>query len=330
MNYRRKLLLGCLTASFLIGIIFTSSDAQTLKRVRLGSSSTNVSFLAIYTALHRGFYKDEGIDLEIIQMAANLTSAAVMSGDLDYSAAVTGLIGGAVRGQPMKVLLFTVERPLLFLMSKKDIKDPKQLKGKKIAGSSPGGSATLLGFRALRHFGLEPGRDVSVLPMGGSAASRFAVLESGVVDASLLSVPENIVALQKGYNELIFIGDIVQFAQNGFGTSEKKIRENPDEVYRMVRATLRGLQFVWDKNNHETVTDIMMKQWKVTDRKMAGEMSKQVSRVLTKDANVSAESVQVLIDSQRENAKVTRPVTVAEVVDYSFLEKARKELGFTK
>jgi NitT/TauT family transport system substrate-binding protein len=330
MNYRRKLLLGCLTASFLIGIIFTSSDAQTLKQVRLGSSSTNVSFLAIYTALHRGFYKDEGIDLEIIQMAANLTSAAVMSGDLDYSAAVTGLIGGAVRGQPMKVLLFTVERPLLFLMSKKDIKDPKQLKGKKIAGSSPGGSATLLGFRALRHFGLEPGRDVSVLPMGGSAASRFAVLESGVVDASLLSVPENIVALQKGYNELIFIGDIVQFAQNGFGTSEKKIRENPDEVYRMVRATLRGLQFVWDKNNHEALTDIMMKQWKVTDRKMAGEMSKQVSRVLTKDAKVSAESVQVLIDSQRENAKVTRPVTVAEVVDYSFLEKARKELGFTK
>lgn len=305
-------------------------DAQTLKQVRMGSSSTNVSFLAIYTALHRGFYKDEGIDLEIIQMAANLTSAAVMSGDLDYSAAVTGLIGGAVRGQPMKVLLFTVERPLLFLMSKKDIKDPKQLKGKKIAGSSPGGSATLLGYRALRHFGLEPGRDVSVLPMGGSAASRFAVLESGVVDASLLSVPENIVALQKGYNELIFIGDIVQFAQNGFGTSEKKIRENPDEVYRMVRATLRGLQFVWDKNNHEALTDIMMKQWKVTDRKMAGEMSKQVSRVLTKDANVSAESVQVLIDSQRENANVTRPVTVAEVVDYSFLEKARKELGFTK
>lgn len=63
---------------------------------------------------------------------------------------------------------------------------------------------------------------------------------------------------------------------------------------------------------------------------MAGEMSKQVSRVLTKDANVSAESVQVLIDSQRENAKITRPITVAEVVDYSFVDKARKELGMVK
>src|SRR5689334_3591117 len=85
-----------------------NSHAQSgLKKVRMASSSTNVSFLAIYTALHRGFYRDEGIDLEIIQMAANLTSTAVMSGDLDYSAAVTGLIGGAVRGQPTKVLLFT-------------------------------------------------------------------------------------------------------------------------------------------------------------------------------------------------------------------------------
>ncbi len=305
-------------------------QAQTLKKVRMGSSSTNVSFLAIYTALHRGFYKDEGIDLEIIQMSANLTSAAILSGDLDYSAAVTGLIGGAVRGQPMKVLLFTVERPLLFLMSRKEIKDPKQLRGKKIAGSSPGGSATLLGYRVLRHFGLEPGRDVSVLPMGGTAAGRFAVLESGVVDASLLSVPENIIALEKGYNELIFLGDILQFAQNGFGTSEKKIRDNPDQVYRMVRATLRGLQFIWDKNNRDAVTDVMMKQWRVTDRKMAAEMAKQVSRVLTKDAKVSPESVQVVIDSQRENAKVTKPISVSDVVDYSFLDKARKELGFTR
>ena len=305
-------------------------EAQTLKKVRMGSSSTNVSFLAFYAALHRGLFKDEGIDLEIIYMAANLTSAAVLSEDLDYSAAVTGLIGGAVRGQPMKVLLFTVERPLLFLVSKKEVKEPKQLRGKKIAGSSPGGSATLLAYEVLRHFGLEPGRDVSVLPMGGSAAGRFAVLESGVVDASLLSIPESIIALEKGYNELIFLGDIVQFAQNGFGTSEKKIRENPDEVYRMVRATLRGLQFVWDKNNQEAVTNIMMKQWKVTDRKMAAAMSKQVTRVLTKDARVKPEAVQMLIDTQRENAKVTKAIPVSEVVDYTFLDKARKELGMTK
>src|SRR3954447_7802630 len=93
-----------------------ASDAQTnLKRVRMASSSTNVSFLALYTALHRGFFKDEGIDLEIIFMPANLASTAVLNGDVDYNGAVTGTIGAAVQGRPMKVLLFTVAKPLLFL-----------------------------------------------------------------------------------------------------------------------------------------------------------------------------------------------------------------------
>jgi NitT/TauT family transport system substrate-binding protein len=316
-----------LVAQFLLA---SAVHAQALKKVRMASSSTNVSFLALYTALHRGFFKDEGIDLEIIFIPANLASTAVLNGDVDYNGAVTGTIGAAVQGRPMKVLLFTVAKPLLFLMSQKNIKDIKQLKGKKIAGSSPGGSATLLANQALKQIGLEPGKDVSVLQMSGSAASRYAVLESGVVDASLLSVPENIIALEKGYNELLFLGDVVEFPQNGFGTSDKRIRENPDEVYRMVRATLRGLQFIWDKNNSDAVTNILMKQWKVNDRKMAAEMSRQVGRVLTRDAYVKPESVQVLIDLARESAKVAKPVTVTEVVDYSFLDKARKELGIGK
>jgi len=284
----------------------------------------------MFAAYHRGFYKDEGIDLEIVYMPANLASTAVLSGDIDYNGAVTGVIGAAVRQQPMRVLLFTVARPLLFLYSKKEIKEPQQLKGKKVAGSSPGGTATLLANQVLRKYGLEPGRDVSVLPMSGSAASRYAVLESGVVDASLLSLPENIIAAQKGFNELIFLGDVVEFPQNGFGTSEKKIREDPDEVYRMVRATLRGLQFVWDPVNREALIDVVGKQWKVNDRKLAAEMIKHVGRVLTKDAFIKPESVQVLIDLQRQNAKVARPVTVADVVDYSFVDKARKELGIAK
>jgi NitT/TauT family transport system substrate-binding protein len=272
-------------------LLLQLSHAQVpLKKVRMGSSSTNVSFLALYTAYHRGFFKDEGIDLEIIYMPANLASTAVQSGDIDYNGAVTGTIGAAVRGQPMKVLLFTVSKPFLFLVSKKEIKDVKQLRGKKIAGSSPGGSATLIAEKVLKHYGLEPGRDVSLLPMGGSAAGRYAVLETGSVDASFLSVPENIIALERGYNELVFAGDVVEFPQNGFGTSEKKIRENPDEVYRMVRATLRGLQFVWHKGNQEAVTNVVMKQWKINDARMATEIFKQVTRVLTKDAYVKPES----------------------------------------
>ena len=49
-----------------VALLDSKGHAQTLKKVRMASSSTNVAFLALYTALHRGFFKDEGIDLEII------------------------------------------------------------------------------------------------------------------------------------------------------------------------------------------------------------------------------------------------------------------------
>lgn len=320
----------CLPWVFVLILSAHSFAQPVLKKIRLGNSSTNVGFLPLYAAYHKGFYRDEGIDLEIISMSATLASTAVLMGELDYNAASTGVIVAAVRGQPMKMLIFTVARPLSFLMSKKDLKEPRQLKGKKIAGSSPGGTATLLAEKALRHFGLEPGRDVAVLPMAGTNAARLAVLESGVVDASLVSVPENIYALEKGYNELIFLGDIVEFPTTGFGTSEKKIHESPAEILKMIRATLRGLLFITDKSNRDGVLDIIMKQWKVADRKMASEIFNHVSRVLTKDAKVSPEGIQLHIDLARETAKVSRPATVAQVVDFTFLDQVRKDLGIAR
>jgi NitT/TauT family transport system substrate-binding protein len=306
------------------------AQAQTLKKVRVAISATNVNYLPFFAAQTKGLYRAEGLDLEIIYMPATLTSTAVLSGEIDYSGAPTGVIGSAVRGQPMKVLMFAVARPLLFLMSRKDITDIRQLRGKKIAGSSPGGTATILANQALRHHNLEPGRDISIMPMAGSAASRFAILESGAVEASVLSVPENIIAQQKGYNELVFFGDVIELPQTGLGTSEAKIAKNPDEIHRMTRATLRGIMFVWDKRNYEEIIGIIMKHWKIENRKMAEEMFRHVTRVLTKDASVKPESVQGLIDLARENAKVSKPVSLAEVVNFSFTDKARKDLMATK
>jgi hypothetical protein len=166
-------------------------------------------------------------------MPANLASTAVLNGDIDYNGAVTGTIGAAVRGQPMKVLLFTVAKPLLFLVSKRDIKDMKQLKGKKIAGSSPGGSATLIADKVLRHYGLEPGKDVSLLPMGGAAASRYAVLRNRVVDASFLSVPENIIA----WKRLQRTRSAAAWLPKTASLPRRNLRKT-GRVYRMVRAKL--------------------------------------------------------------------------------------------
>ena len=302
----------------------------TLKKVRIGVSETHVGYLPLQVAFHKGYYKDEGIDLEIVLMPTNIINTAALTGQIDINGAVTGTVGSAVQGSPMKLLIVTVGKPLLFLVSRKEIKDPRELKGKKIAGSSPAGSATILAKQALKHYGLDPEKDAAVLPMGGSTTTRFAAMESAVVDATVLPVPEIIFAKAKGYNELAFMGDIAQFPQNGFGATERKIRENPDEIYRMVRASLRGLLFLSDSKNRDEVVQIIMKQHKVNDRKLAEQMLGYSLRVVTKEAQVTNEEVQYLIDLLRATAKVTRPVSVEQVVDFSFLEKARKELGLIR
>jgi NitT/TauT family transport system substrate-binding protein len=291
----------------------------------MGIAATSVGFLPIYAAYHRGFYKDEGIDLEIILMSLAAANNAFFKSEID-NAGLTGLALAATRNYPSKILIFTVAKPLQSFVSRKEIKEPRDLRGKKVAGSSPGGSATILAYQALRHFGLEPGKDVQVLPMGGSGAGRLAVLEQGVVDASLLSVPENIIALHKGYNELIFLGDVLSFPQNGFGTSVSRIQQQPEEVYRMVRATLRGVMFVTDDANRDQARDIMMRQWRVSDAKLVAEMIGYLKRGLAKDAVISTEAVQYFIDLTRETSNVAQPISAAQVVDFSFLDKARTEL----
>jgi NitT/TauT family transport system substrate-binding protein len=325
-----KMLLAPFSILVLTTMAVDGHAQPSLKKVRIGVSETHVGYLPLQVAFHKGYYKDEGIDLEIVLMPTNIINTAALTGQIDINGAVTGTVGAAVQGSPMKLLIVTVGKPLLFLVSRREIKDPRDLRGKKIAGSSPGGTATVLAKQALSHYGIDPEKDAAVLPMGGSTASRFAAMESGVVDATMLPVPAVIFAKAKGFNELAFMGDIAQFPQNGFGATEKKIRENPDETYRMVRASLRGLIFMSEAKNREEVVQIVMKQHKVSDRKLAEQMLAYSQRVVTKEAQVSNEEVQFLIDLMRATAKVTRPVTVDQVVDFSFLEKARKDLGLIR
>jgi len=312
---------------FLIAIPNGDLRGQGLKKVRMGIQSTNIGFLPFHLAYHKGFYREQGLDLETIFMSTQAVNAAFVRGDLDYSAAVNGIIQGIVRGAPAKILACAVDRPLQSFIARKDIRAPRDLKGRKVAGSTTGGTATLMADAALKHFGLEPGRDVTVVTLRDN---RLTALESGTVDAALLGVPENILAVEKGYNELLFVGDILSFPQNGFGASVKKIQDSPDEVYGMVRATLRGFLFSLEPRNRDEVIGIIMKQWRLTDRRLAGEMLKQFGRGIIRDMSVKPEGMQLMIDLVREDSKVAQPFNVSQVVDFSFLEKARRELGVVK
>ena len=315
---------------FALSIFFTNANLHAqiaIKKVRMGIQSSNIGFLPFHVAYHKGFYREQGIDLETIFMSTQAVNAAFVRGDIDYSAAVNGIVQTIVRGNPAKILACAVDRPLMSLVAKKEIRGPQDLKGRKIGGSTPGGTATLMADTALRHLRLEPGRDVVVIPLRGN---RLTALESGAVDAALLGVPDNIIALDKGYNEILFVGDVVNFPQNGFGAAVKKIQDTPDEVYGMVKATYRGLLFSLDPRNREEVLNIIIKQWKLNDRRLASEMLKQLGRGVAREMTAKPEGMQLMIDLVREDSKVSQPFTVSQIVDYSFLDRARRDLGVNR
>src|SRR5207253_10105361 len=137
----------------------TNTHAQTaLRKVRMGIQSTNIGFLPFHVAYHKGFYREQGIDLETVFMSTQAVNAAFVRGDLDYSAAVNGIIQGIVRGAPAKILACAVDRPLQSFIARKDIRAPRDLKGKKVAGGTTGGPGDLMGGRARERFGRGPGR----------------------------------------------------------------------------------------------------------------------------------------------------------------------------
>ena len=316
--------------SALSGILLISAThaiAQTdSKKVRVSIPGQTSRTSLFYAAKDKGYYREEGIDVEFILMPANLASTAVLTGDIDYNGAVTGVIAAAVKGQPIKAVIFTMRSPVQGLMAKPEIKDLQQLKGRKIGVSSPGATTDLATRHILRKQGLEFGRDYSIVYVA-TESGRLAALETGVLDAAMLSVPENILAHQKGFNELALSADHLDFPQNGFGTSMKKIKENSDEVSRMVRATLRGLMFVSESKNKESCLDMIMKNWGIKSRPMASQMYDYMTKAMLRDASINMSGLQALVDQQRENAKVAEPVSAAQVIDYSFVERARKELG---
>ena len=302
------------------------SGQTTMKKVRVSIPGANVTYLPFYAAKDKGYYKEESLDIEFILMPASLASTAVLTGDIDYNGAVTGVVAAAVRGQPIKAVIFTMRSPVQGLMAKQDIKDLQQLKGRKIGVSSPGSTTDLSTRHILRRQNFEFGRDYSIVYIA-TEPGRLAALETGVLDAAMLSVPENIIARQRGFNELALSADFMEFPQNGFGASNKKIKENPEEITRMVRATLRGLVFVSDNKNKDLCLDIIMKNWGIKSRAMASEMYDYMAKAMLRDASISMNGLQALVDQQRESAKVTEPVNAAQVIDYSFVERVRKELG---
>jgi NitT/TauT family transport system substrate-binding protein len=178
-------------------------------RIVVGLSSVNIAFLPVYVTQEKGFFKDEGLDVVFVMFNAGSTNIqALAGGDVQImGSAFVETIGGRASGIVDVKNFWGISNIMPFqLYSNPNFKSMKDAKGKRFAISRFGSLTDYLTRATVHHFGINP-KDVTILQIGSTPA-RFAALEAGGVDASIVWFPVTEIAKAKGYNKLFDLKEI--------------------------------------------------------------------------------------------------------------------------
>jgi NitT/TauT family transport system substrate-binding protein len=292
-------------------------------RVRLALPAKSMGYLPLYVALQRGFFKDQGIDIEIPMMLPQLAHNALLSGDVDYHGVADSALRLAARGAPLKSIFFGAMRPNYFLMAKPHIKSVGELRGKYIGMVRFGDTVELASRIALKREGLDLQRDAIPI-MIGLPATRVAALTAGSVDATIAVPPDNVLLKQKGFRELVFLGDTVEFPSNGYATTDRQLAERRDLTKRTLRALYRGLTFA--RERAEESIQIIEREWRITND-VARESYTSLAKSFSRDGSASEAGLRFHTQQIQNAEKQTGDIPLNKIVDFRLLEEIRRESG---
>jgi ABC-type nitrate/sulfonate/bicarbonate transport system substrate-binding protein len=305
----------------LIFIVFGNAPASAqLKKIRFSTTSIAITELQFRIAQLKGFYREEGLDLETLLIRGSVGMQALIGGSVDYASAAGSIIAAAVRGAPVRLVLIVNSKPQFDLVGLPQIKSVEQLKGKVIGISSRGGAVDLLTQLILTHHGLTPNKDATLIVVG-TPAELATALRTGRIAACLLTPPRQLILYREGYSKLAYSGDYLSsYPSGGIGATEDKIRNNLSEVLAFVRASLRGLQF-YTQNRAESV-DIISKHLGIKDLSLAGEVYDLHLNRLGGFSYLEDDWKHGAIEFTKKSMGVTKDITPGQVFDFSFVEKA--------
>jgi NitT/TauT family transport system substrate-binding protein len=209
------------------------------------------------------------------------------------------------------------------LIARPEFKSVMDLKGKAIGIGVIGSSPHIVTRLILKHFGLDPDKDVKSVP-GGSADSRLAALQQGLIAAAVLVPPFDFFAKKLGFNTLARAQGLVTYPEGGLSTTVKKIKENPDEVKRVIEAGIKANRYI-RAERQGTIQFLMT--WQKVDREVAAATYESVANAYNDDAIVPEDGLRVVIEEAKKNAKVNHEVSINQVADLSILKEAQRELG---
>jgi ABC-type nitrate/sulfonate/bicarbonate transport system substrate-binding protein len=274
-------------------LIFLNGVHVTWARtVRVGIPGHNITQAAFYVARERGWYRAEGLEVQLIMMAAPVSNLALIAGNVDFTSVPTAAITAALRGAPLRVLFTSFDKPLFWLYARPEIRDLKGLKGKKIGTSGLGAAETLL-REFLKKQGLEIGRDVTLLNTGADAV-RWVSVVSGSTDATVITLPWNFSAEDAGLRNLVSFTkeDMVQLT-GSVVIRESLLQTEPSVVEKFISATLKGHLAVRE-NRAETIATLT-RNVKISDA-LAAKSYDVIRPALTMDGGLSEDSQRKALD----------------------------------
>jgi NitT/TauT family transport system substrate-binding protein len=303
-----------------LGLDFQAGEART---VRVSVPAASISVTAFFVARDRGFYKQEGLDVQLIQMPGGIAIQALVAGGLDFSTVVAGL-SAAIRGAPLINIYNTFYRPMWWIYANPEIRDVAGLKGKKVAVSGLADSSYIMLQEVLKKNGLQGGgREVVTIVMGDSP-SRFNALLSGTIDATPVTLPYNFRAEEANFRELVsFIKEDLVLLAGGIAVRENFHNTEPEVVRAFLRATLKG--FIYAAENRAGTIQVLAKNIKIPEP-LAAKTYDLGRTAMTPDGSLNEDAQQKAIELVVKLLDVKDPPPFKKFFNFSQTTKIYKEL----
>jgi ABC-type nitrate/sulfonate/bicarbonate transport system substrate-binding protein len=306
------------------GLLYSSIGGALAEPIRIAMPSKSLTFLNYYLADKFGLFKNEGLEATFPVGKADVQLTAVVTGEMEYIAAVGTVLRGAATGLPVKAVMIALDKPIFFMMVKPETKRIQDLKGKAVAVTALA-ATDALGARAMaKAAGMNPDQDLIFLS-AGNTANALAALQAGSAAAAMLSIPFNMKGEELGYRSLGNAADFLRTALSGLGTSDARIKNNPAQVKRVIRAALRGMDFARDPAQQDKIILYIIEDFQL-DRKTAEASLREIVKHYSKDGTTSDDAIRTDIELVREQNKIKATIPTAQVFDYGLLKEVLAEL----
>jgi NitT/TauT family transport system substrate-binding protein len=299
-------------------VVFSSLGApmealgQNLERAIMAVPGIGLSQLPAFVAQDKGFYKQERLEVLMVVMDGTIATRAMIGGDIDYNLALASGVSALLNGAPVKVVMGMTTRGTQSFVVKPEIVSAADLKGKIVGVSGFGGSTHHGALFVLEHLGVDP-KDVAILNVGNSslrlAALRFKKIDATILDTAFLRKAEEL-----GFKRLVSLADLGEIPSTGLVVTATKLKKQPEQIRRVVRATLKGTNYF--KENRGEMVSFIAKKLSV-ETKEAEELHELGVKVFSNSGRISDEGLNVLLRQRDPKRQV--PMQPSDVVDWSFL-----------